>query len=148
MMVCRHDDNLKWKGTKWDHINVVRIPADQLYVPDVMVYNHVDNHKTKMEWTNALVYPDGNVMWIPPVSHRTLCRFDLRRWPYDENICFIKVGSWTFDGNVLDVQPMSNSTDCAPCSLDTELAFQARKRTQPSDSCRTSGAVRSSKSSS
>ena len=103
----RHDDGLKWKGTKWDYIKVLRVPSQEVYNPDIMIYNTVDYNKRKIENTNVLLYPNGLVMWVPPATHKIACNLNLKRWPYDEHICFIKFGSWTYDGYVLDVDYIS-----------------------------------------
>ena len=63
-------------------------------------------HKKKV-----LVYPDGSVQAIPPASFEALCPLDLRYWPYDTQSCTLKIGSWTQDGESLEMSLLNNITE-------------------------------------
>lgn len=54
--------------------------------------------------TNTVLYPSGKILFIPPCKMTSQCELSLRRHPYGNQECTLKFGSWTFDGNVLDVQ--------------------------------------------
>ncbi|XP_054159268.1 acetylcholine receptor subunit alpha-type acr-16-like [Oppia nitens] len=62
-----------------------------------------------MTFTNAIVYNNGMVIWVPPITLKALCNVNIKYWPYDEHNCFLKFGSWTFDGHVMDVTPMNKT---------------------------------------
>ncbi|CAG2120705.1 unnamed protein product, partial [Medioppia subpectinata] len=104
-----HDGSLAWDTTALRHIPNIRIPSTQLYLPDLMSYNSVDYGSPRIINTNAIVYRNGNVLWVPPMTLKAMCRVNLKRWPYDEHICFIKFGSWTHDGYIMDVFPMNRT---------------------------------------
>ena len=46
----------------------------------------------------------GNIMWIPPYIFTTTCKLDLTWFPFDQQECTIKLGSWTHSGWQLDIQ--------------------------------------------
>ena len=46
---------------------------------------------------NVVVYQDGTIMWIPPAIYKSSCPIDVRYFPFDEQECTMKFGSWTFD---------------------------------------------------
>ena len=51
----------------------------------------------------AVVSNNGKVLWIPPAIFRSTCAIDITHFPFDEQICFLKFGSWTYDGFKLDI---------------------------------------------
>lgn len=50
-----------------------------------------------------IAYEDGNIFWIPPTQFSVLCDLDLTYWPFDEQKCYLKFGSWTHHGDQIDL---------------------------------------------
>ena len=48
--------------------------------------------------TKATLYHNGLVKWEPPAIFKSSCDIDVRYFPFDEQTCWLKFGSWTFDG--------------------------------------------------
>ena len=48
--------------------------------------------------TKAVLHQDGKVVWKPPVIFKSSCEIDVEFFPFDEQTCFLKFGSWSFDG--------------------------------------------------
>ncbi len=46
----------------------------------------------------AMVGSDGMVFWAPIANLRSTCKLDLTFFPFDDQICHFKFGSWTYDG--------------------------------------------------
>lgn len=46
----------------------------------------------------AMVNMDGVVFWAPIANLRSTCVLDLTFFPFDDQVCHFKVGSWTYDG--------------------------------------------------
>jgi len=46
--------------------------------------------------SNVVIYDSGWVNWIPPAIYKSSCLIDVQYFPYDEQICELKFGSWTF----------------------------------------------------
>lgn len=53
--------------------------------------------------TGVLVYSDGTVLWVPPATLVAMCQLDLTYWPYDTQTCHLTMGSWTHDGDKIDL---------------------------------------------
>lgn len=51
----------------------------------------------------ALVYPDGVVVFVPPVDLPLTCLLDLTYWPYDVLNCSLRAGSWVHHGHMLNL---------------------------------------------
>ena len=49
--------------------------------------------------SNVLLYPSGEVQWIPPAIYQSSCTIDVTYFPFDQQKCVMKFGSWTFNGD-------------------------------------------------
>ena len=48
--------------------------------------------------TKATLFHDGLVEWKPPAIYHSSCEMDVEYFPFDEQTCVMKFGSWTYDG--------------------------------------------------
>ena len=48
--------------------------------------------------TKATLYSEGRVEWKPPAIYHSSCEMDVEYFPFDEQTCVMKFGSWTYDG--------------------------------------------------
>ena len=49
--------------------------------------------------SNVLIYPNGEVLWVPPAIYQSSCTIDVTYFPFDQQTCIMKFGSWTFNGD-------------------------------------------------
>ena len=61
--------------------------------------------------TKALLYDSGYVYWLPPAIYKSSCKIDVRYFPFDQQECIMKFGSWTYDGDLIDLIPMACKVD-------------------------------------
>ncbi|VDK83074.1 unnamed protein product [Litomosoides sigmodontis] len=106
-----NDYKLRWDKSKYGNITDVRFPAGKIWKPDVLLYNSVDANFDSTYPTNIIVYNTGDISWIPPAIFKISCKINIEWFPFDEQRCFFKFGSWTYDGNKLDLQPGKGGFD-------------------------------------
>jgi len=61
--------------------------------------------------TNVIVSSTGAVSWIPLGILTSACSIDITWFPFDEQKCPMKFGSWTYDGNKLNLTKMDDPVD-------------------------------------
>jgi len=53
--------------------------------------------------TNTVVYSSGLVSWIPLGLFISACAIDIQWFPFDDQRCTMKFGSWTYDGTKINL---------------------------------------------
>ena len=61
--------------------------------------------------TNAIVSNNGYVLWVVPAMIKSSCKIDVTYFPFDQQKCPLKFGSWTYDGFQLDLINLKESGD-------------------------------------
>ncbi|PIC51751.1 hypothetical protein B9Z55_002138 [Caenorhabditis nigoni] len=97
------DHYLTWDPSEFGNIKEVRLPINNIWKPDVLLYNSVDQQFDSTWPVNAVVLYTGNVTWIPPAIIRSSCAIDIAYFPFDTQHCTMKFGSWTYSGFFTDL---------------------------------------------
>lgn len=53
--------------------------------------------------TKAVLHFTGKVYWNPPAIFKSSCEIDVRHFPYDQQTCFMKFGSWSYGGDQVNL---------------------------------------------
>jgi nicotinic acetylcholine receptor, invertebrate len=61
--------------------------------------------------TNVVVSSSGECLWVPPGLFRSTCKIDITWFPFDEQRCSMKFGSWTYDSSGINMQLQGDSGD-------------------------------------
>ncbi|KAH7721633.1 Protein ACR-16 a [Aphelenchoides avenae] len=118
-----NDYKLRWDRAEYGNISDVRFPAGKIWKPDVLLYNSVDANFDSTYPTNMVVYHTGDVSWVPPGIFKISCKIDIKWFPFDEQRCFFKFGSWTYNGWKLDLQPAKGGFDISEYLPNGEWAL-------------------------
>ncbi|KAL5281539.1 CHRNA7.2 family protein [Megaselia abdita] len=103
------DYNLRWNETEYGGVKDLRITPNKLWKPDVLMYNSADEGFDGTYHTNIVVKHNGSCLYVPPGIFKSTCKIDITWFPFDDQHCDMKFGSWTYDGNQLDL--VLNSED-------------------------------------
>ncbi|CAB1334560.1 unnamed protein product [Coregonus sp. 'balchen'] len=85
-------------------VKTLRFTTDQVWIPDILLYNSAHDKFDATFKTNVLVNSSGFCEYLPPGIFSSACNVDVRWFPFDIQRCELKFGSWTFDGWLLDLQ--------------------------------------------
>ncbi|KAG7257131.1 hypothetical protein CRUP_010274, partial [Coryphaenoides rupestris] len=69
-----------------------------------------DQFSSSME-TNVVLRNDGQVMWDQPAITKSSCSVDVAFFPFDVQQCRLTFGSWTHNGNQMDLVNALDSAD-------------------------------------
>jgi len=99
------DERLRWNKEDFGGVDVIRYDSDDVWKPDVTLYNVADatTISTSCWHADVLIYPNGEVLWVPPCKFSSECNYTLAKEPYGEQSCTMKFGSWTNDGYIMDL---------------------------------------------
>lgn len=62
------------------------------------VVSSADDFTVGFMHARAMVRWDGTVFWAPPAKLRSSCKIDITYFPFDDQRCKMKFGSWSYDG--------------------------------------------------
>lgn len=61
--------------------------------------------KPMFEDVMTTISSDGTMMYLFPSVFHTACTIDVTFFPFDQQVCVLKFGSWAYDGRRLDIVP-------------------------------------------
>uniref|UniRef100_A0A087XTV2 Neuronal acetylcholine receptor subunit alpha-7 n=1 Tax=Poecilia formosa TaxID=48698 RepID=A0A087XTV2_POEFO len=99
-----YDHYLQWNQSDHPGVKNLRFTTDQIWTPDILLYNSADDDFDSTFKTNILVNSSGFAKYLPPGIFMSTCNVDVRWFPFDIQKCELKFGSWTYDGWLLDLQ--------------------------------------------
>lgn len=102
------DYQLMWDESDYGGIQVLRLPPDKVWKPDIVLFNNADGNYEVRYKSNVLVNPQGEVLWVPPAIYQSSCTIDVTYFPFDQQTCVMKFGSWTFNGDQVALNLYNN----------------------------------------
>uniref|UniRef100_A0A3Q4HV75 Neuronal acetylcholine receptor subunit alpha-9-I-like n=1 Tax=Neolamprologus brichardi TaxID=32507 RepID=A0A3Q4HV75_NEOBR len=124
------DAFLTWKKEDYDGLDTIRIPSSYVWRPDIVLYNSADDEFSSSMETNVVLRNDGQVMWDQPAITKSSCSVDVAFFPFDVQQCDLTFGSWTHNGNQMDLFNALDSADLADFVPNVEwevLGMPAKK---------------------
>lgn len=98
------DEYLTWDPARFNGVDTIRIPANQIWTPDLVISNFAGDKFNDYMVTNTIVSSNGHVLWLYPALIKTYCTLNVQNFPFDRQKCEIIFISWTHSGDQLDVR--------------------------------------------
>ncbi|XP_056591411.1 neuronal acetylcholine receptor subunit alpha-4b [Triplophysa dalaica] len=106
-----NDYKLRWNPEDYENVTSIRIPSEIIWRPDIVLYNNADGDFAVTHLTKAQVFYNGRIKWKPPAIYKSSCSIDVTFFPFDQQNCKMKFGSWTYDQAKIDLVSMASDVD-------------------------------------
>ncbi|XP_040572119.1 acetylcholine receptor subunit alpha-like 1 [Lepeophtheirus salmonis] len=116
-----HDYKLKWKPEDYGGVKHLHVPSQNIWLPDIVLYNNADGNYEVTIMTKAVLHFSGRVVWNPPAIYKSSCEIDVEFFPFDEQKCFMKFGSWTYDGYMVDLRHINQKGSSSEIEIGMDL---------------------------
>ncbi|XP_077021935.1 acetylcholine receptor subunit beta isoform X1 [Tamandua tetradactyla] len=93
------DYRLSWDPAEHDNIESLRITAESVWLPDVVLMNNNDGNFDVALEINVVVSSSGSVRWQPPGIYRSSCSIQVTYFPFDWQNCTMVFSSYSYDSS-------------------------------------------------
>nr|AAY28925.1 nicotinic acetylcholine receptor alpha4 subunit [Bemisia tabaci] len=101
-----NDYKLRWDPNEYGGVEMLYVPSEHIWLPDIVLYNNADGNYEVTLMTKATLNYTGDVLWRPPAIYKSSCEMNVLYFPFDEQSCLMKFGSWTYNGFQIDLKHM------------------------------------------
>ena len=110
------DDLLKWNPEEYNNITSLVMLTDpekgrSIWIPDIYLYNTAEQPMSQLDYSHVALDYNGYILWSRPGIVVSTCFFDLKDFPYDQQVCELKFGSWSYHGEQLNLILDDDSID-------------------------------------
>ncbi|XP_063232582.1 acetylcholine receptor subunit beta-like 2 [Bacillus rossius redtenbacheri] len=98
------DYKLKWNPDEYGGVEMLYVPSEHIWLPDIVLFNNADGNYEVTLMTKATLKFTGEVFWKPPAIYKSSCEINVEYFPFDEQSCTMKFGSWTYNGFQVDLK--------------------------------------------
>ncbi|XP_013406817.1 acetylcholine receptor subunit beta-type acr-2 isoform X5 [Lingula anatina] len=100
-----YDYQLVWDPADYGGISSIRVPMDKVWTPDIVLFNNADGKFSEDYKSNVIIYSNisdtsggsNYLLRAPPAIYKSSCQLDVKYFPFDEQICDMYFGSWTYN---------------------------------------------------
>ncbi|XP_074081516.1 acetylcholine receptor subunit epsilon [Macrotis lagotis] len=90
------DYRLNYSSKDFGGITTLRVPANLVWLPDIVLENNIDGVFGVAYEANVLVSEGGYVSWLPPAIYRSTCAVEVTYFPFDWQNCSLVFRSQTY----------------------------------------------------
>ncbi|XP_050766979.1 5-hydroxytryptamine receptor 3A-like [Gymnogyps californianus] len=87
------DEFLRWDPARFDNLTQISLPAESIWVPDILINEFVDVGKSP-HVPYVYVGHHGEVQNLKPIQVMTACSLDIYNFPFDVQNCSLTFTSW------------------------------------------------------
>ncbi|XP_033096434.1 neuronal acetylcholine receptor subunit alpha-7-like isoform X2 [Anneissia japonica] len=114
------DETLSWNESEYGGISSIRLPPSKIWTPDILLYNCANENFDSTYHSNVVVSSTGCCEWIPPGIFKSACSIDVTNFPWDNQTCKLKFGSWTYDGGRINLTKLDEEGDISAFKTNGE----------------------------
>ncbi|KRY74149.1 Acetylcholine receptor subunit beta-type unc-29, partial [Trichinella pseudospiralis] len=92
-----YDFQMRWNPVNYGEIRQIRVATDKVWLPDIVLFNNADGNYEVSYHSNVVIDHDGKMLWVPPAIYKSSCIIDVEYFPFDEQVCTLLFGSWTYN---------------------------------------------------
>jgi len=117
-----YDFKMRWDPDEYGGVDMLHVPSDHIWRPDIVLYNNADGNFEVTLSTKATLFNTGLVEWKPPAIYHSSCEMDVEYFPFDEQTCVMKFGSWTYDGYQVDLRHQEEEQNSDVVHIGVDLS--------------------------
>ncbi|XP_068603972.1 acetylcholine receptor subunit delta [Brachionichthys hirsutus] len=91
------DYRLSWNATEFDGVDILRLPSNMVWLPEIVLENNNDAQFQVAYYCNVLVKSTGDCYWLPPAIFSSSCSISVQYFPFDWQNCTLKFTSLTYN---------------------------------------------------
>lgn len=105
---------LQWDKDKFGGLDRIHVSPEEIWVPDIILYNNADNKVFQAGHTNLFktwveLQNDGSCSWESPANLESECNVQIDLFPFDQQNCSLFFGSATYGSeHLVIVKPQNN----------------------------------------
>ncbi|XP_065226403.1 acetylcholine receptor subunit beta-like 2 isoform X2 [Planococcus citri] len=116
------DYKLRWDPIEYGGLEKIIVPSELIWLPDIVLYNNADGNFEVTLMTKANLKYDGEIVWVPPAIYKSSCEMNVLYFPFDEQNCLLKFGSWTYNGLQVDLKHIDGVNDSTMVDVGIDLS--------------------------
>ncbi|VDM64378.1 unnamed protein product [Angiostrongylus costaricensis] len=95
---------MRWNPVNYGEIKQIRVSPDKVWLPDIVLFNNADGNYEVSFMCNVVINHLGDMLWVPPAIYKSSCIIDVEFFPFDEQLCTLVFGSWTYNENEIKLE--------------------------------------------
>uniref|UniRef100_A0A0K0DJF4 Neur_chan_LBD domain-containing protein n=1 Tax=Angiostrongylus cantonensis TaxID=6313 RepID=A0A0K0DJF4_ANGCA len=95
---------MRWNPVNYGEIKEIRVSPDKVWLPDIVLFNNADGNYEVSFMCNVVINYLGDMLWVPPALYKSSCIIDVEYFPFDEQVCTLMFGSWTYNENEIKLE--------------------------------------------
>lgn len=119
------DENLKWNPEEYGNITKLSVQSSKVWLPDLLLYNSAGDSFDPKVPVNVVLYNTGRLNYLPPGMFKSNCIIEIYQFPFDDQHCLLKFGSWTLDTSTVNLLNQSDSAQLDSYVANGEWAMES-----------------------
>lgn len=107
------DCMLQWDPLLFQNKTELVVPYSEIWIPDITLYEGISDEENMpgMRDYRASISSTGNIMYNFPTILTITCRITVTYFPFDHQVCKLKLGSWIYSGKYIDLENLWEKVD-------------------------------------